>query len=54
MNKGLQQIQARYADRVDNIYRDSDGIWVELKTGWAWPAEGECLALAKFLQGAPL
>lgn len=41
MNKGLQRLAARYADKIDNFYRDSDGIWVEFKPGWSLWAPGE-------------
>jgi hypothetical protein len=34
MNKGLEQLKARYADRVASYYRDPDGIWVNLKPNW--------------------
>lgn len=35
MNKGLQRLAARHPDKIRDFYRDVDGIWVNLKPGWA-------------------
>jgi hypothetical protein len=35
MNKGLEALRRRYPDKVESYYRDSDGIWLDLKPGWS-------------------
>jgi hypothetical protein len=30
----LRRLQERHPDKIANIYRDSDGLWLELQPGW--------------------
>ena len=34
-------IPAKHRDKIEEIYRDSDGIWVFLKDGWGTITMGE-------------
>lgn len=40
--KQLDALKAKYPDKIEGWYRDSDGYWIDLKKGWQWQ---ECHAV---------
>lgn len=41
MNKALASLAAKHPDKVSGFYRDPDGWWLELKSGWQAESHSE-------------